>query len=82
MNPTADRQTVARRASILRRLVILLVVILVGVGFYRGWIALSKSSDDQGKITLSVDTEKAKADAEKAKDTTRELRDRAKEAAK
>ncbi len=82
MNPTTHRRTFARKASMLKRLLLLLVVVLVGIGFYRGWIALSRSGDEGGKVTLTVDPDKAKADAEKAKDTTKELRDRAKDAAK
>jgi hypothetical protein len=83
MDPTAHRRMFARRASILKKLLFLALLILVGVGFYRGWIALSKSGDDQsGKVTLTVDPDKARADAEKVKDKSKELSDKARDTAK
>lgn len=83
MDPRAHRRMFARRASVLKRLLFLALLILVGVGFYRGWIALSRSGGDQsGKVTLTVDPDKAKADAEKMKDKSKELSDRARDKAK
>ena len=72
-----------------RNLITIVFVILlcvVGVGFYRGWFALSKSSPDSGSnkvnINLMVDTDKIKADAETVKEKTTELTGQAKEVAK
>lgn len=57
--------------------VIVLVVIVVGVGFYRGWFVLSSHSPeaDSSKVdvNLTVDPGKMKTDAESVKDKTREL---------
>jgi hypothetical protein len=67
---------------------VLLVLILcvVGIGFYRGWFALSSNGPDTGSgkvnINLTVDPDKAKQDADKVKDKVTELGDRAREAVK
>jgi len=57
--------------------VIVLALIVVGVGFYRGWFALSSSSADQGSnkvnVNLTVDPDKMKEDAEAVKGRTAEL---------
>ena len=65
---------------------LVLIVCLVGIGLYRGWFALSSNGPDAGsgkvKINLTVDPDKAKADAEKVKDKTTELGDRARDTVK
>jgi len=57
--------------------VIVLALIVVGVGFYRGWFALSSSTADQGNnkvnVNLTVDPDKVKEDAEAVQNKTAEL---------
>ena len=56
--------------------VIVLAVIAVGVGFYRGWFALSSRRFVDGhkvNVNLTVDEDKMKQDGEKLKEKTREL---------
>lgn len=63
-------------------LVIVLAVIAVGVGFYRGWFALSSSRYVEGhktNVNLTVDEDKMKQDGEKLKEKTRELTGQSKE---
>ena len=64
--------------------VIVLALIVVGVGFYRGWFALSSSTADQGNnkvnVNLTVDPDKMKEDAEAVQGRTAELTGQAKEA--
>jgi hypothetical protein len=64
--------------------VIVLALIVVGVGFYRGWFALSSSTAGQGNnkvnVNLTVDPDKMKEDAEAVKGRTAELTGQAKEA--
>jgi hypothetical protein len=63
-----------------------LILCVVGIGFYRGWFALSSNGPGTGdgkvNISLTVDPDKAKQDAEKVKDKATELGDRAKGAVK
>jgi cell division protein FtsX len=66
-------------------LLVLLVLVLcvVGFGFYRGWIAVSGSSPDtesnKVNINLTMDPDKVKADAETVKEAAAELTGPAKE---
>jgi hypothetical protein len=57
--------------------VIVLAVCVVGIGFYRGWFALSQSSPELGNhrvnINLAVDPDKMKEDAAAVKDETKIL---------
>jgi hypothetical protein len=57
--------------------VIVLALIVVGVGFYRGWFALSSSSADQGSnkvnVNLTVDRDKMQEDARAVQSKTAEL---------
>jgi len=52
--------------------VMLLLVCVVGFGFYRGWFSLSSSSpgvgSDKVNISLTVDRDKIKADTKMSKD--------------
>jgi hypothetical protein len=64
----------------MRRLSAVLVVIailVVGLGFYRGWFALSRSVPDTGSntvnINLAADPDKMKQDAAIVKDKATEL---------
>jgi hypothetical protein len=63
-----------------------LILCVVGIGFYRGWFALSSNGPDTGdgkvNINLTVDPDKAKQDAEKVKEKATELGDRARDAVK
>ena len=65
---------------------IVLVLLIVGWGFYRGWFALSSPGADKGSnkvnLNLSVDPDKMKEDAETVKKTTTELTGKATEQVK
>lgn len=56
---------------------IVVAVVVVGFGFYRGWFALSSPGSDKGSnqvnVNLATDTRKIKEDAEKVKDKAAEL---------
>ena len=57
-------------------LVIVLAIIVVGAGFYRGWFTLSSNRHVEGhkvNVNLTVDEGKMKQDGEKLKEKTREL---------
>ena len=54
-----------------------ITILVVGVGFYRGWFALSRSAPEAGSnkvnINLAADPDKMKQDAEIVKDKATEL---------
>ena len=55
---------------------IVLAMVVVGVGFYQGWFALSSGRQAEGHkvdVHLTVDPEKMKEDAGKVKDKTKGL---------
>lgn len=56
---------------------IVLAIVVVGFGFYRGWFALSSPSSAAGSnevnVNLATDTGKIKEDAETVKDKAAEL---------
>jgi len=57
----------------LGRLVIL-ALIVVGVGFYRGWFDVSVNDQpDQTNVELTIDKKRIKQDAEVASEKAREL---------
>ena len=60
-----------------------LLVCVVGVGFYRGWFALSSRSPDAGSnkvnINLTVDRDKMQEDAQAVQNKTAELTGKATE---
>ena len=61
-------------------LVVLLLVGIVVVGFYRGWFQLSTDTETQRpSATITVDKGKIHADEQKAKDEMQGLRQEAKE---
>lgn len=66
----------------MRRLLGFLVVVLVlivGLAFYRGWFQFSsESGDNKANYTISVDKDKIKADEELAKEKLNELQNKAK----
>ena len=60
--------------------VVLLLVGIAGLGFYRGWFHLSTNSTDQKpSATITVDKDNIHADEEKAKDTVQGLGQEVKE---
>jgi len=55
-------------------LVVLLMVAVAGLGFYRGWFRLSTdSADPKPSATITVDKDKFHADEEKAKEKVQGL---------
>lgn len=56
---------------------IVLAILMVGVGFYRGWFAVSSPAPDAGSnqvnVNLAADPDKMKQDAEMVKDKATEL---------
>jgi hypothetical protein len=56
---------------------IAIAIVIVGLGFYRSWFALSRPAPDAGSnkvnINLATDPDKMKQDAEMAKDKATEL---------
>ena len=53
-----------------------LVILVVGLGFYRGWFALSRPNDagsNNVNINLAADTDKMKQDAQAVKNKATEL---------
>ena len=56
---------------------IVLAILVVGLGFYRGWFALSRPASDAGSnkvnINLATDPDKMKQDAQAVKDKATEL---------
>jgi len=68
----------------MRNLTIVVVVLLVGIatlGFYRGWFRLSADSTDQNSsATFTVDQDKINADGNEAKESVQAFGDKTKEA--
>ena len=59
-----------------RSLLIVLAIIAVSFGFYRGWFTVSGGREAVSRkvdVNLTVDTDKVKADAETVKDKATEL---------
>ena len=63
----------------MRRLIAVLAILFVGVGFYQGWFALSQPAAETGSnkvnINLATDPDKMKQDAEAVKNKATELTD-------
>jgi len=61
----------------LMKVLIVLVLCVVGLGFYRGWFAVSShrggAESNKVNINVTVDPDKVKEDAEKVKEKTAEL---------
>ena len=57
--------------------VVLVALLLIGVGFYRGWFAMSSSGSDSASkkvnVNLTVDRNKIEEDAEAVQNKTTEL---------
>ena len=61
---------------------VLLMVVAVGVGYYLGWFKFSKGgTDGNSNPGITVDQEKIKADTEKAKKKAQEFGQKVKEKA-
>ena len=61
---------------------IVLAVVVVGVGFYRGWFAVSSNrhvDDHKVNVNLTVDEGKMSQDGAKVKDKAKELTGQARE---
>lgn len=58
-------------------LVLVLTIILVAVGFYRGWLTVSSQDSDKGsnkvELNLTVDQDKMKDDANAVKEKALDL---------
>jgi len=66
-------------------MLLLLLICVVGIGFYRGWFSVSSHSIDADShkvdLNLTVDGDKVKADAETVKEKAVELTGEAKQEA-
>ncbi len=61
-------------------MVVLLLIVIAGVGFYQGWFHFSTSSTEQGpSATITVDQNKIHEDEQKAKDRVQDFRQDAKQ---
>jgi hypothetical protein len=59
--------------------IVLLLVIIAGVGFYRGWFHFSTvSTDHNSNATITVDKDKIHVDEEKVKEKVQDLGRKAK----
>jgi hypothetical protein len=57
-------------------LILVFVVIVIAIGFYRGWFAISGARQPESNkvdISLTLDPDKVKLDAESVKEKTTEL---------
>jgi predicted negative regulator of RcsB-dependent stress response len=58
---------------------VLLLVLILGVGFYQGWFYFStNSAGDTSSATITVDKDKFHADEQKAKDKVNDIGQKAK----
>src|SRR5690349_17353284 len=87
MDNSASAITKKERNSIMRRRrlwPIILLVIIIAVGFYRGWFALSGGREAESRkvdVHLTVDPDKAKQDAKAVKEAAKDLTEKAREKA-
>jgi hypothetical protein len=64
----------------MKTLVFVVVLLLIGLGFYRGWFRLSTDNkDQQPSATVTVDKDKFHEDEQKAKDKVQGFGQEAKE---
>ena len=57
-------------------IVVMVALLVIGIGFYRGWFAVSSSEDaapSKVNVNLTVDRDKIEEDAEAVKNKTSEL---------
>jgi hypothetical protein len=61
----------------IRSVLVVLAILAVGLGFYRGWFALSSPAPEAGSskvnVNLATDPDKMKQDVQTAKDKATEL---------
>jgi Na+/H+ antiporter NhaB len=58
----------------LLRIIVILVIVVVAIGFYRGWFQLSTDTQEQKTgITVTVDKKQIEADKEKAVESLKGL---------
>lgn len=61
------------------RLLVVVAIVIIAVGFYRGWFALSRSRSEEGSnkvnVNLTMDGDKMRQDAEAVKKSSAELTD-------
>jgi hypothetical protein len=79
-NSTCDTNGAWEREFSVKRLsavLIAIAILVIGMGFYRGWFAVSCPAADAGSnavnINLAADPDKMKRDAEMVKDKATEL---------
>jgi hypothetical protein len=64
----------------MKRLLLVLIVVLIGFGFYRAWFYFSGDRDGQKvDIKFTLDKDKIKEDRDKAVEKLRELEDKVRE---
>lgn len=60
----------------IKRVVLVLAICLVAIGFYRGWFTFSSRGVEAGSskvdLQLTVDTDKVKDDADRVRDDVKE----------
>jgi len=80
----ADREFAMTKTFV--KVLVVLVLFVIVIGFYRSWFALSSPTRDTGSnkvnINLSLDGDKVKEDAETVMDKTAELTGKGTEEAK
>ncbi len=61
--------------KVLSALLVLIVIVLVVVGFYRGWFRISGAdSSNNSHVTMSVDQAKIRSDKDKAVDAVQNMK--------
>jgi uncharacterized membrane protein YjgN (DUF898 family) len=84
----SGEQSGKRREPIMRFLIKVLVVLLiclVGIGFYRGWFSVSSPNPDADKVNVNVSVDKGKMKSDvkeaeqKVKEEIKEIEGKAKE---
>ena len=69
-----------KRCPSLLSLIVVLVALTIGLGFYMGWFQISSSSENnKPNISLTVDGNKLAADKNKAVDAVQDLGQKAKD---
>jgi predicted negative regulator of RcsB-dependent stress response len=59
---------------------VLLLAVIVGLGFYQGWFHMStENKDDKSNVTFTVDQDKIHKDEEKAKEKVQDFGQKVKE---
>ncbi len=64
----------------MKKLLFVLLGLVVLIGLYRGWLSISRS-EEGGKVSVTVDPDKAKEDVSQFKETATDIHEKAKDAA-